>query len=128
MRGILAGSLLLMCAGAGAEGTEASCDAELAQRVFARCGICHRIDVHAGHGVGPNLHAILGRDIASHSGFDYSEALQAVEGKWTVASLDDFLSSPAGFAPGTTMGFGGLASERERTAIICLLGERGEPQ
>lgn len=127
MKAVLTGAVLIMVA-SGTARADNGCNSELAQRVFARCAICHSADAGAGHGVGPNLHGTLGRDIASHTDFYYSEALLAVEGSWTSSRLHDFLTNPADFAPGTTMGFGGLNSERERAAIICQLAAGSETQ
>lgn len=121
------GSVLLLSAASGPLLADESCDRALAERVFSRCAICHSTRPDTGHGVGPNLHAIVGREIASHEDFFYSEALAGIDGTWTEDSLGAFLANPAAFAPGTTMGFGGLASAGERSAVIChLAAESGD--
>ena len=51
-------------------------------KIYAKCQACHSIEAGGANGIGPNLHGIMGADIASKSGFGYSSALQGAEGNW----------------------------------------------
>ena len=93
------------------------------RQLFAQCVLCHTPS--RANAVAPSLSNILGRDIASDTGFEnYSPALRRfaqAEGNWNDALLDAFLKSPRGLVPGTTMGFDGFASEQDRAALIGYL-------
>jgi cytochrome c2 len=86
------------------------------------CGGCHKAIDGATHAYGPDLAGILGRKVASASGFQgYSPALKALQGKWTKDRLDAFLTSPQKMAPGTAMTFQGVSEPATRAAIIDYL-------
>lgn len=90
------------------------------EKVFRKCKACHKVE-EGKNGVGPSLHNIVGKDIASVEGFKYSDALAGMDGVWDAASLDAFLTKPKDFAPGTKMAFPGLKKEDDRAAIILYL-------
>lgn len=71
--------------------------------IASRCLGCHTFEEDGANRIGPNLHGILGRDVASVAGFTYSAALRAREGRWTADDLARFIADPKTFAPGTTM-------------------------
>ena len=48
------------------------------------------------------------------AGFDYSNALKSKTGPWTFAELNEWLHKPSAYAPGTRMGFAGIANDQER--------------
>src|SRR5580692_9445063 len=86
------------------------------------CGGCHKAIDGATHTYGPDLAGVVGRPIASASGFKaYSPALQALHGKWTKERLDAFLAAPQSVAPGTAMTFRGVTDPVQRAAIIDYL-------
>lgn len=72
------------------------------------CKACHQFEPNGVTLVGPPLWGIAERDIASFTGFNYSEGLKQHQGKWDADKLDAFLSSPNDFAPGTNMVFPGV--------------------
>lgn len=87
------------------------------------CSGCH--GAPGQHRVGlpaPNLDGFWNRPIASSPNFEYSAALTNVGNakgpKWTPKLLDQFLSAPGKFAPGTKMEFQGLLKEEDRRALI----------
>ena len=92
-----------------------------AGRVARRCAACHTFEQGGANGVGPNLWGVVGADIATHAGFSYSAALQALEGEWTYEALNHFIESPASYAPGTAMSFRGLSDEAQRFDLIAYL-------
>jgi len=91
------------------------------ERITRRCQSCHTFDNGGATGTGPNLWDMVGQDIASRAGFNYSGALQAVEGGWSYEALDGFLESPRNFANGTAMSFAGLRDEEDRINLIAYL-------
>jgi cytochrome c len=90
-------------------------------QAFLLCSACHNAKSGGGALIGPNLWNVVGRGIADAEGFDYSAELKAVGGRWTTALLDRFLTSPNDFAPGTRMGYAGIANANERANIIAYL-------
>jgi cytochrome c len=91
------------------------------EELFKRCAACHMVAAGAPNGLGPNLHGVSGRAIASIAGYQYSSALKAKGGVWDDASLDGFIASPAKWAPGGKMAFAGIGDAAERKAIIDYL-------
>ena len=96
------------------------------ERLFRQCSACHVADQGGANRVGPGLWGVFGADIAAHDGFNYSDALQGLEGNWTVDKLNAYLENPRGFAPGNRMAFAGLRSEEDRAAIIAYLHSLSE--
>lgn len=67
---------------------------------------------------------MVGREIASVKGFDYSTAFlrKKAEGLvWTAENLDVNLADPQAFIPGTSMSFLGLKDPADRTDVIAYL-------
>ena len=98
----------------------ASADAGSGERVFSKCRACHQ--VNGTDAVGPHLNGVVGREIGSVSGFNYSGALseQGAEA-WTPDVLNAFLTKPSDWAPGTTMSFNGLPKVDDRANLIAYL-------
>lgn len=91
---------------------------ELAARI---CGVCHTFGEGEPAKVGPNLYGILGDPRAHMAGFDYSEGLRKLGGKWDYESLNQWLYDPRSLVPGTRMAFAGLKNDMERADIIAYL-------
>ncbi len=85
------------------------------------CKACHNFEAGAKAKIGPPLHGVVGRDIASVEGFSYSSALQSKDGEWTYDKLNEFLTNPRAFAPGTKMAFAGFKKPEQRAAVIAYL-------
>ena len=116
-------------AGADAKPVEfylASADPAKGEAVFKKCAACHVAAAGGANGIGPNLWAVVGGPIGKHApGFAYSEALSGKGGNWDWKSLDDWLSSPRAFAPGTKMTFAGLGDPQDRANVIAYLNKQG---
>jgi cytochrome c len=86
------------------------------------CAMCHSFDKGGPDEVGPNLFGIVGAHHAHEAGYTYSIVLRNMKNRiWTVDALDRWLKQPAAYAPGTTMGFGGLLDPQDRMDIIAYL-------
>jgi cytochrome c len=59
-----------------------------------KCAACHTFNKGEPNRVGPNLWGVLGRPRASVPGFNYSAAMKAKGGTWTVDELNHFLTNP----------------------------------
>jgi cytochrome c len=64
---------------------------------------------------------VVGRPKASEPGFNYSAAIKAKGGNWTLDELNAFIANPRGDIPGTNMTFAGLPRGGERADVIAYL-------
>ena len=104
----------------------AQADVAKGEQVFKKCAACHVVAQGGANGIGPNLWAVVGGPIGKHAaGFAYSEALSGKGGNWDWKSMDAWLSSPRGFAPGTKMTFAGLGDPQDRANVIAYLNANG---
>lgn len=99
----------------------ATASAESGVAVTKKCAACHTFEQGEANKIGPNLWGVLGRDIASVPDFSYSSALSEKEGVWDYDGLNEFLTSPKGWAPGTKMAFAGLGKAQDRADLLLYL-------
>ena len=99
----------------------ADADVMAGQKFAKACAACHSFDKGGPNKVGPNLYGVVGRDVASHAGFDYSDAMSGLEGSWDYARLNEFLWKPKKYVPGTKMAYAGLRKPEQRAAVISWL-------
>lgn len=99
----------------------ARASAEKGETAARRCVACHTFDAGGANRVGPNLHGIVGRALAAHEGFAYSDAMKNKGGEWGYEELDAFLVAPRRFVPGTSMAFAGIRRADERADLILYL-------
>jgi len=95
--------------------------AEKGAAAAKKCQACHTFAKGEKNGVGPNLYGILGDQKGEGRGFNFSAAMKAKGGTWTDDDLNQFLTNPKGFVPGTAMGFAGLPKDSERADVIAYL-------
>ena len=86
-----------------------------------KCATCHTFNKGGRNLVGPNLWAIVGRAKAAEPGVNYSAALKAKGGNWTLEELNQFITNPKGMVPGTSMTFGGIPKGSERADLLAYL-------
>jgi len=95
---------------------------EKGQAVAKACAACHDMTSANANKVGPGLWNVVDRQIASHPGFTYSDALKAKSGeKWTYDHLSGFLHNPKGYVPGTKMTYAGIQRDDQRADLIAYL-------
>ncbi|GAA4769168.1 hypothetical protein GCM10023219_14160 [Stakelama sediminis] len=104
----------------------ASADPDKGKQVFNKCAACHTINQGGPNGIGPNLYATVGDPIGhGKRGFAFSDALKNKGGNWTFDQLNEWLTSPRKFAPGTKMTFAGLPKAQDRADVIAYLNAQG---
>jgi cytochrome c len=103
----------------------ASGDAAKGKEAFSKCASCHTIAAGGANGIGPNLHGVLGKPLAAHAGFAYSDALKGKGGNWTLEAMNEWLTNPKKFASGNKMTFAGLAKAEDRANILLYLNSEG---
>jgi cytochrome c len=91
------------------------------ERLFRQCVACHRIDDTGKHKTGPNLYGIIGKSAGMVEGFNYSKANKEADVIWTPDVMDEYLTNPRAFMPGTRMSYAGLRREDDRIEVIAYL-------
>jgi len=91
------------------------------------CQACHTFDKDGPNRVGPNLYAIVGdKKGEGRAGFNFSAAMKAKGGTWTIDDLNQFIANPKGYVPGTAMGFAGVSKDTQRADILAYLNSLSE--
>jgi cytochrome c len=103
----------------------ATADVAKGEAIFKKCVACHTIASGGANGIGPNLWATVGKPLAGHAGFAYSDALKSKGGTWTFEALNEWLANPKKYAPGNKMTFAGLGNPEERAAVMLYLNSQG---
>src|SRR6476661_24353 len=121
-QGEKAGEKPAVAAGSDLPALLAKADAAKGETTAAICKACHAFEAGAPSPIGPNLHDVVGRKIASVEGFNYSPALKAHAGEvWSYENLNHWITNPQAFASGTTMAFPGLPDAQQRADVIAFL-------
>jgi cytochrome c len=94
-------------------------------QVFANeCSVCHSASKGVTGMMGPNLNGVFGRKAGSLPGFSYSKAMHDKDVNWQADTINQFITQPQAFVPGTYMPYMGLASADDRQAVACFLKEQ----
>ncbi|WP_306251618.1 cytochrome c family protein [Parvularcula sp. IMCC14364] len=102
----------------------ANATAQRGERSAAICRSCHTFEQGGANGTGPNLHGIVGKQVASVAGFAYSGALQEFGGVWTYERLDAYLENSSSYIPGTSMAQR-IRKDEKRADILAYLQSQG---
>jgi cytochrome c len=94
-------------------------------QIYQRCQLCHSIEHDL---VGPRHIGLFGRKAGSIAGYPYSTAMKNSGITWSEDTLNQFLSGPQAFVPGTRMTFTGLPDDQERADVIAYLKEAAKPK
>ncbi|WP_407352093.1 c-type cytochrome [Luteimonas sp. R10] len=82
-----------------------------------KCGGCHSVETNR---IGPRHQGVIGRRVAGVPDYDYSPALKQLDGTWTPARLDLWLSDTQRMAPRSKM-YLVLDDANQRRLIIAYL-------
>jgi len=85
------------------------------------CVACHTFTEGGKAGLGPNLYGVVGGPKAHMEGYAYSAGMKAKGGTWTFAELNEWLTKPSAFVPGTKMTFAGIKDPAQRADVIAYL-------
>ena len=91
------------------------------KKVFAVCKSCHTLVPGGANMTGPNLHGMFGRKPGTAEGYKYSDVVKAATFTWDAEHLDQWLTSPKTFMPGTKMTFMGVKDAKDRVDLIAYL-------
>lgn len=97
-------------------------DASAGAKVFrAQCSVCHSVAPKGPAGVGPSLHAVVGRRAGAMPGYSYSSAMKGSGLTWSEAELKVYLANPTKVVHGTKMPFAGLHNVKELDDLVSYL-------
>lgn len=86
-----------------------------------KCVVCHSLERGGAARVGPTLWGIVGGEKGRSKGYGYSLALAKAGGVWSERDLDEYLTAPSRFLPGTSKTISGLPDAKERAELIKYL-------
>ena len=113
--------LIVVFASLASSATALDGDPVAGKSIFQRiCQNCHSNEIGVNK-VGPSLWNVVGRQVGSVPGFEYSEAMKANHVAWTTSSLDTYLADPRGDIHGVKMFFKGLPAAQDRNDVIAYL-------
>ena len=98
----------------------ASGDAAHGAKVYRDCMICHSLDKNE---IGPMHRNVFGSKAGNVPGYDYSAPLKASNIIWNEITLDQWLTDPQAFVPGTKMTFS-VDDAQDRADVIMFLKEK----
>jgi len=91
------------------------------EQAAKKCAACHDFTKGGPNKVGPNLFGIVGDKKGEGRGFNFSAAMKAKGGTWSIDDLSQFIDNPKGYVPGTAMGFAGIQKGSERADVLAYL-------
>ncbi|CAN5774293.1 hypothetical protein BH23PSE1_BH23PSE1_10940 [soil metagenome] len=106
----------------------AAADEDLIEQGFGlyqqNCRTCH-VMAEGEHRLGPSLHGVVGREVGSVEGFNFSGSLANASEVWDEDLLDAFIENPDAVFSGNQMLYQGMPSEDNRAALIAYIISEG---
>ena len=99
----------------------ANADVGRGKTAALQCRACHTVNEGGKPLIGPNLWGVVGRPKGSQDNFKYSPVMKEKDGNWTLEELDQFITDPKAFVPGTIMPFAGIADAAQRADVLVFL-------
>jgi len=93
-------------------------DVTAGEYLYAQCSGCHSPGYHR---TGPKHCGLLGRRAGSIAEYEFTPDMKDSGIIWTYKTLNKFLKAPLDMIPNTSMGFSGIASDKERRQLIKFL-------
>jgi cytochrome c len=121
MRKFISVALLALAANVPG-GASAAGDANRGEMLYEGCQDCHSVDKND---VGPRHRGVYGRKAGSLPDYRYSDALKNANFVWDDQSLDQWLTDPQKFVPGSKM-FYHLDQAQDRADVIEYLKTRAK--
>ena len=121
-RNLLPAFLMLIATVFGQARALAAGDASHGEQLYQGCQDCHSLDTND---VGPKHRGVFGRKAGSVPDYSYSAALKSSGITWTDNTLDQWLTNPQKFVPGSKM-FYHLDSAADRADVIEYLKQRAK--
>ena len=105
----------------------ASADKASGEADTKACQACHDFTKGGPNKTGPDLYGVVGRNMGSVAGFEYSKDFEAMGHKpWDYETLNNWIKNPKELAKGTKMIFGGIANDKTRADILAYLASDNE--
>ena len=100
-----------------------SADIVRGELLAGACKLCHDLEASDDTEAkdGPPLWDIVGREMGTSPGFDYTSAITDFDGVWDFDALNSYLRSPFNFIPGTRMPIAGIGPDQDRADVISYL-------
>ena len=107
-------------------GSALAADVDAGKKIFRKCKACHTLKAGGKSAIGPNLHGVVGRSVATVDGFKYSKAMKESGLVWDEATLTAYLTKPKEFLPGNKMPFPGLKKPEQIENVIAYIIEKSK--
>jgi cytochrome c2 len=107
----------------GAAAQHEAADPPRGADLYLVCQGCHALEAGAPHGVGPNLHGVVGQRAGTRPGYIYSATLTNWGVTWTADMLHGFIMNAESMVPGTWMAYRNVLTPEETRRLVDYIVE-----